>query len=118
VISHRHRASSAAAYIHTLLPFPDAESGVPEVARILHNFDIPLGLVREGMYKGKIMAGQTQWSVIGDIRNKCYYYWTERNRRMRLVDLRKLDFGRSKVQTIPLDRVRREDIEERTQDFL
>lgn len=108
----------AAAYIHTLLPFPDAESGVPEVARILHNFDIPLGLVREGMYKGKVMAGQTQWSVIGDIRNKCYYYWTEHNRRMRLVDLRKLDFGRSKVQTIPLDRVRREDIEERTQDFL
>jgi len=83
----------------------------------LHNFDIPIGLVREGLHKGKIMAGQTQWSVIGDIRNRRYYYWTEHNRRMRLVDLSKLDFGGSKAQAIPLDKVRREDIEERTQDF-
>jgi len=107
----------AAAYVHTLLPFPDAESGIPEVARVLHNFDIPLGLVREGMHKGKLMAGQTQWTVIGDIRNRRYYYWTEHNRRMRVVDLSKLDFGGSKVQTIPLDKARREDIEDRTQEF-
>jgi len=107
----------AVACTQTLLPFPDADSGIPEVARILHNFDIPIGLVREGLHKGKIMAGQTQWSVIGDIRNRRYYYWTEHNRRMRLVDLSKLDFGGSKAQAIPLDKVRREDIEERTQDF-
>jgi choloylglycine hydrolase len=107
----------AVAYTQTLLPFPDADSGVPEVAHILHNFDIPIGLVREGMDKGKFMAGQTQWSVIGDIRNRRYYYWTEHNRRMRLVDLSKLDFGGSKVQAIPLDKVRHEDIEDRTQDF-
>jgi hypothetical protein len=36
---------------------------------------------------------------------------------MRLVDLGKLDFGGSKVQAIPLDRVRREEIQHRTQDF-
>jgi len=69
------------------------------------------------MHKGKLMAGQTQWTVIGDIRNRCYYYWTEHNRRMRVVDLSKLDFGGSKVQTIPLDKARREDIEDRTQEF-
>ncbi len=107
----------AVAFAQTLLPFADAESGVPEVARILHNFDIPLGLVREGEHKGKIMAGQTQWSVIGDIRNKRYYYWTEHNRRMRLVDLTKLDLGGNKVQSIPLDKVRAEDMQDRTQDF-
>lgn len=107
----------AVAYIHTLLPFPNAESGIPEVARVLHNFDIPIGLVREGMYKGKLMAGQTQWSVIGDIRNRRYYYWTEYNRRMRMVDLDKLDFEGSTVQAIQLDEVLQEDIEDRTQDF-
>jgi choloylglycine hydrolase len=107
----------AVAYTQTLLPFPDAESGIPEVAHILHNFDIPKGLVREGEYQGKIMAGQTQWSVIGDIHNRRYYYWTEHNRRMRLVDLSKLDFGGDKVQAVPLDAVRQEDIEDRTQDF-
>lgn len=101
----------------TLLPFPDADSGIPQVAGVLHNFDIPLGLVREGMHKGHIMAGQTHWSVIGDIRNKRYYYWTEHNRRMRLANLKKLDFGGTKVSTIPLDQVPAEDIQDRTQDF-
>lgn len=107
----------AVAFTQTLLPFPDADSGVLEVAHLLHNFDIPRGLVREGVHDGKIMAGQTQWSVIGDVRNRRYYYWTEFNRRMRLVDLSKLDFGGTKVQRTPLDPVRREDIEDRTQDF-
>ena len=107
----------AAAYIHTLLPFPDTDTGIPEVARVLHNFDIPLGLVREGMYKDKVMAGQTQWTVIGDLRNKRYYYWTEHNRRMRMVDLNKLNFEDNKVQAIPLDELRQEDIQDRTQDF-
>jgi hypothetical protein len=36
---------------------------------------------------------------------------------MRVVDLSKLDFGGSKVQAIPLDKARREDIEDRTQEF-
>jgi len=107
----------AVAYIHTLQPFPDAESGIPEVARVLHNFDIPLGLVREGMHKGKLMAGQTQWTVIGDIHNKRYYYWTEHNRRMRMVDLRKLNFDGDKVLMVPLDEVRQEDFQDRTQDL-
>lgn len=107
----------AVAYTQTLLPFADAESGVPDVARILHNFDIPKGLVREGEYAGKVIAGETQWTVIGDIRNKRYYYWTEYNRRTRLVDLTKLNFGGRKVQAIPLDEVRREDVEDRTGAF-
>lgn len=67
---------------------------------------VPLGLVREGMYKVKVMAGQTLWTVIGDLRNKRYYYWTEHNRRMRMLDLSKLIFVDSNVQAIPLDEVR------------
>jgi len=107
----------AAAYIHTMLPFPDADTGIPEVARVLQNFDILLGLVREGMYKDKVMAGQTQWTVIGDLRNKRYYYWTEHNLCMRMVDLSTLNFEDNKVQAIPLDEVRQEDIQDRTHDF-
>jgi len=107
----------AVAYTQTLLPFPDADTGVPEAARILHNFDIPKGLVREGEHAGKVITGHTQWTVIGDIRNRRYYYWTQFNRRMRMVDLSKLDFGGGKVLSIPLDEVRAEDIKDRTQDF-
>jgi len=52
-----------------------------------------------------------------DLRNKRYYYWTEHNRRMRMVDMSKLNVEDSKVQAIPLDEVRQEDILDRTQDF-
>jgi choloylglycine hydrolase len=95
----------------------DSENGVPQAAHVLHNFDIPIGLVREGERQGHVMAGQTQWSVIGDHKNRRYYYWTEHNRRMRLVDLNKLNFGNGEVQRIPLDAVQVEDIEDRPQDF-
>ncbi len=107
----------AVAFSQTLLPFADADSGIPQIARVLHNFDIPIGLVREGEGQGHVLAAQTQWTVIGDHRNRRYYYWTEHNRRMRLVDLNKLDFGNGKVQRIALDAVQVEDIDDRTQDF-
>ena len=102
----------------TLLPFPDADSGVLEVAHLLHNFDIP-----EVCRCGKAYMTAKSWParrsgrVIGDVRNRRYYYWTEFNRRMRLVNLSKLDFGGTKIQRTPPDPVRREDIEDRTQDF-
>ncbi len=108
----------AVAFKQTTLPFADADAGVREAARILHNFDIPRGLVREGEHDGQIIAGATQWSVIGDIRNRRYFYWTEHNRRMRLVDLRKLDFNGSKPLAIPLDETPAEDIKDRTGDFV
>lgn len=107
----------AVAFTQTLLPFPDGGSGVQEAARILHNFDIPKGLVREGEYQGSVIAGHTQWSVIGDIHNRRYYYWTEHNQRLRMVDLSKLDFSVGKVKALPLEEVLAEDIQDRTQDF-
>ena len=39
------------------------------------------------------------------------------NRRMRSVDLTKIDFSAGKPVAFPLDRVRTEDIEDRTKDF-
>lgn len=107
----------AVAFVQTLLPFADAESGIQQIAHVLHNFDIPIGLVREGEHQGHIMAGQTQWSVIGDHKNRRYYYWTQHNRRMRLVNLSKLDFSGGTRKSIPLDREPREDIEDRTQEL-
>jgi len=46
------------------------------------------------------------------------YYWTEHNRRMRLVDLCKVDIGGDKVRYLPLDQQRREDVQDRTSQFL
>ena len=61
--------------------------------------------------------GYTQWSVIGDMTNKVYYYWTMYDRRMRSVDLSKLDFNSGKASSFPLDRVRTEDVLDRSSDF-
>ncbi|WP_457743259.1 linear amide C-N hydrolase [Sulfurimonas sp.] len=104
----------AVAFTATAITPKNAQSGVNEVSRILNNFDIPRGSVREGASPKDYHLNFTQWSTIGDIKNKRYYWWTEFNRRMRVVDLKKLDFTQNKIVTIPLDKTRKEDIKDRT----
>jgi choloylglycine hydrolase len=107
----------AVAFVHTMSPVKDAAEGVSAASVMLNNFDIPRGLVREGASAEDIHLGYTQWSVIADTRHKVYYYWTMYDRRMRSVDLGKLDFAASKPSSFPLDRVRTEDVEDRSGDF-
>ncbi len=108
----------AVAFTKTMIPPKDSEAGVNEAARILNNFDISRGLVREGEDPDKYYLNFTQWTTIGDIRNKRYYWWTEYNRRMRMVDLTALNFDGKEILSTPLDKVRKEDIENRTMDLL
>ena len=104
----------AVAFTQALIPPKNVEAGINEAARILNNFDIPRGLVREGESPENFHLNFTQWSTIGDIKNKRYYWWTEHNRRMRMVDLNALSFEGSQTSRIPLDEVRTEDIRDRT----
>ena len=104
----------AVAFTSTTIPPKDIESGINEVSRILNNFDIPRGLVREGNGPDDYHLNFTQWSTIGDIKNKRYYWWTEFNRRMRMVDLKELNFRGKEIRSIPLDEVRAEDVKDRT----
>jgi len=108
----------AVAFTSTMIPPKSVEEGVNEVSRILNNFDIPRGLVREGASPEDYHLNFTQWSTIGDIKNKRYYWWTEFNRRMRVVDLKELNFTGNKIRSIPIDEVRKEDIKDRTKDLL
>ncbi len=73
--------------------------------------------MREGESPGNYHRNFTQWSTIGDIKNKRYYWWTEHNRRMRMVDLNVLSFEGSLISRIPLDEARSEDIRNCTNDF-
>ncbi len=107
----------AVAFVNTMTPVKDAAEGVSAASTMLNNFDIPQGLVREGASTEDFHLGYTQWSVIADTRHKVYHYWTMYNRRMRSVDFSKLDFNANKVSTFPLDRVRTQDIEDRSGDF-
>ena len=107
----------ATAYVATMIPVKNAAEGVAAASTMLNNFDIPQGLVREGKKADDYVLGFTQWSVIADTRNKVYHYWTMYNRRMRSVDLTKIDFSAGKPSAFPLDRVRVEDVEDVTKDF-
>jgi choloylglycine hydrolase len=100
-----------------MIPAKDAADAVSAASVMLNNFDIPKGLVREGASHEDFHLGYTQWSVIADMSHKVYYYWTVYDRRMRSVDLSKLDFGGKAVSSFPLDKVRAEDILDRSADF-
>ena len=107
----------AVAFVNTMQPVKDAAEAVAAAATMLNNFDIPKGLVREGAHPEDYHLGYTQWSVIADTRHRVYYYWTMYDRRLRSVDFAKLDFNGNKTSGFPLDRVRAEDIEDRSGDF-
>jgi choloylglycine hydrolase len=107
----------AVAFVNSMVPVKDAAAGVSAASTMLNNFDIPQGLVREGVSAEDFHLGYTQWSVIADTGHKIYYYWTMYDRRMRSVDFSKLDFTAKKVASFPLDRQRVEDVEDRSADF-
>ncbi|MAE07397.1 MAG: choloylglycine hydrolase [Bacteroidetes bacterium] len=103
-------------FTETSIPMENADAAINQASRILDNFDIPKGCVREGTFD-KYSLGYTQWSVIGDIKNKKYYWWTEWNRQMRVIDLDQLNFDGDKTISIPLDEERVENIIDRSKDF-
>lgn len=104
-------------YTQTSLPLDNVDAAVNQASRVLDNFDYPKGFERTGT-PDKYTLAYTQWSTIGDIRNKRYYWWTEWSRQIRMVDLTKLNFGGTKLITIPLDKVRAENIDDRTKDLI
>ena len=104
-------------YTQTSVPLEDVDAAVNQASRILDNFDYPKGLVREGKSPDKELLNFTTWTVIGDIKNKRYYWWTEFNRQMRRVDLSQLNFTGDEMIASPLDKVRAENMEDRTKDF-
>lgn len=105
-------------YTQTSVPLENVDAAINQASRILDNFDYPKGFVREGKSPDNYLLNFTTWTVIGDIKNKRYYWWTEWNRQMRVVDLGKLGFNGTKVIAVPLDKVRAQNVDDRTKDFL
>ena len=87
-----------------------------ELFRILDNFNVPLGAAEgSGKDKNLGMRSATLWTTCYDTKNKVMYYHTQHNRRVRKVDLNKIDFGASTVLVrMPLDKEKSEDIEDVT----
>ena len=109
----------AVAYTQTARKTPDADETVYEALRIMDNFNLPLGSA-EGpdsdpeLRKG--MRSSTLWTIAADTRNLKYYYHTQHNRRLRMVDLKRIDFSPKnlEVKRYPLDKQKSQDIEDVT----
>lgn len=106
----------AVAFSKTARPTPTGEETVYELFRILDNFNVPLGAAEgEGEATTKGMRSSTIWTTVWDTKNQVLYYHTQNNRRVRKVDLSKIDFrsAQEKVR-FPLDKVKSQDIEDVT----
>lgn len=92
---------------------------VREAFRILDNFNIPTAAAEgadDSMESDDVMYSATQVTTAVDMKNKRLYYHTQFNRRIRMIDLKKIDFTKigSKLISQPMDESHKEDILEIT----
>jgi choloylglycine hydrolase len=87
-----------------------------EVFRILDNFNLPLASVSASdEKKDETMKSSTIWTSAYDTKNRVLYYHTQHNRRIRMVDMNKIDFETlTTTVRLPLDREKSQDIEDMT----
>lgn len=86
----------ALAFSSTVVPAKNADENVRLAEHILHNFDIPLGSVRESLTVNTYME-YTQWSTIGDINNQRFYFSTYQYQPLRMIDLKTTNFNKPGV---------------------
>lgn len=106
----------AVAFTQTARPTATGGETMYELFRILDNFNIPLGGAEgagENVSTG--MRSATIWTSGYDTKNLVMYYHTQNNRRVRMVDFKRIDFGKSDfLVRVPLDKQKKQDIEDVT----
>lgn len=107
----------AVAFSKTARPTPNGAETIYEIFRILDNFNVPLGAAEGagGDDRTQGMRSATIWTSASDTRDKIFYYHTQHNRRVRMIDLNKIDFSSfNQIEHFPLDKIKAEDIEDVT----
>ena len=109
----------AVAFTQTARPTSNGPETVYEVLRILDNFNLPLSSAEGSDLNNADTTGMrssTIWTTVSDTKNKVFYYHTQHNRRLRSVDLKKINFSRNarNLQHFPLDRSKSQDLEDVT----
>jgi choloylglycine hydrolase len=86
----------AVAFSQTARPTLTGDATIYEVFRILDNFNVPLGAADEsGNDRTQGMRSATIWNSASDTHNKVFYYHTQHNRRVPIVDLEGLTLAHS-----------------------
>ena len=106
----------AVAFTRTARPTDTGDETMYEVFRVLDNFNLPLGAAEgDGASDTSGMRSATLWTTAYDTKNLVLRYHTQHNRRVRQVDLKRIDFASpGGLVRLPLDRVKRQDIEDVT----
>jgi len=107
------RFIQAVAFSQAARPTSGGLDTINEAFRILDHFNIAAsGAEGAEISTDSQVPSATQWTIAADTKNKVLYYHTAWNRRVRSVDLKSIDFDNVKLQTIPMDTDRLQDIEE------
>ncbi len=91
----------AAVYTQSLFPVKSGKDAVLEAFHILNQFDIPRGAA-VGMHEGKPEADITQATVAADLKGLKYYAHNYHSRRIKMIDLTRVDFRADRVVQIDL----------------
>ena len=107
----------AVAFAKSARPTATGTETMYELFRILDNFNVPLGAAEGEESKTKLegMRSATCWTTGYDTKNLVMQYHTQNSRRVRQVDLKKIDFAKGgDLQHLPLDKEKQQDIDDVT----
>jgi len=109
----------AVAFSQTARPTETSNETVYELFRILDSFNLGVGSAEGSEHATeaqKELRSTTLWTTALDTKNKIFYYHTQHNRRVRKVELNKIDFSKigDKIIHLPLDKEKSQDIEDIT----
>ena len=107
----------AVSWSQTKRPLKDSGEAVYELFRILDNFNLPLGSAEGSDHAKEALKGMrssTIWTTVWDLSKKVLYFHTQHNRRVRKVELDRIDFSKKEIVHIPLDDKKEQDIKDIT----
>lgn len=93
----------AAWYQATAPVLATADSTVRQCFQILNNFDIPIGIETAEGETAVNIPSATQWTSATDMTGRKIYYRTMYNSAIRMLDLNKINFAKTKYKSRPLD---------------
>jgi len=91
----------AAVFSQSVFPMATGKDAVLQAFHILNQFDIPQG-ASVGMVAGKREADITQATLVADLKALKFYVTNYASRRIKMIDLNRVDFGGTKVIQIDL----------------
>lgn len=100
-----------AAWYQTTAPtLATANKTVRQCFQILNNFDIPIGIETAEGEKAVDIPSATQWTSATDMTGRKIYYRTMYDSAIRMIDLGKINFGKTEYKAVPLDGVKEQPI--------